>query len=945
MCQPKSKGGKRCAAHHPATLAMKFEMQNSTKLQQGQIDYVFKALREEGKNHEAPSQEEYLDFLQQRKQKIIDSGMSETLKKRLVKKVDKAIENDQIPAGSTFYALQKLENRSRSTWRKVASELRDYSHSKGIAPAEAMREFKENYGSLVSSREKEDFSAGLDRKTLLALENMRSGNVVKFEGKPRIQKEPVNLRTIIAAGYDPEDGRLEIDVSNGNTYAYHSVSPEDYEQFKKTPVAVFNRLRISDDHQYENAEEAAQDAFRVWCDACKEYKLASGHVCQEDLVSGQVISSGKKDFDQIYKSLTEDFDVAHERKLSLLQMPSKPSWMSSVSKRESVELSPDDYYVVRSSSGSTSKRIVPNTEAIIEQVLEGKVVNFQLGRMIPIRGTRRTQFHMVTTDVKAYLYKGNRSIVYSFDEENLRCTCPEYIANGNGRCIHLYPHDDGQLNLNVLFDISESLDEAEDEAKYFDANILGEKEMSYPNYHIWLEGKGQNVEDVLTEQDKNNVQYLMAQGEDVYVKYKEEGLRGVETWKMVSLIYSEKDEDYTITGYSGLGTSLAAEFEGLKADALEQKWTLEDGSAIKESWELNSEDRNQYLERFGNNKEDSYLHNLDDFVKDYRDIMDTVGREYQPWSSPIPFVEGPVTGGYLSQSADEPNARGFGVELEFDEANRRDIAIGLYEEGLIDSPGVFEYHEDNDYSQWRVEEDESVEDGGEIVSPILYDNAEDWGKLRRICEVVSAHGGTATIKTGTHVHIGARGMSQSQKKGVLAATAAHQDVIRRIGTNPWNQEHRETMGEGYSSPFSQIDMNSVYDISDSVRVLDRYRMVNFGNDRANTLEFRDADGSLDAGHIQAQVTLAAALTAAGERGSWDDLTEGNVKLQKIGANATREEYLKTVHHNDESSDDHIIATNISLITTLDSLFPDKETKKRMLNAALRSPWQIAKGVF
>ena len=81
----------------------------------------------------------------------------------------------------------------------------------------------------------------------------------------------------------------------------------------------------------------------------------------------------------------------------------------------------------------------------------------------------------------------------------------------------------------------------------------------------------------------------------------------------------------------------------------------------------------------------------------------------------------------------------FGLELEFEKANRYRIEDKLYDRGL--------------YSSWNVKSDASLDHGAEINSPILRDEKEIWIDLRNVCDIVKEH---AIIgkNSGGHIHIG-----------------------------------------------------------------------------------------------------------------------------------------------------------------------------------------------
>lgn len=81
----------------------------------------------------------------------------------------------------------------------------------------------------------------------------------------------------------------------------------------------------------------------------------------------------------------------------------------------------------------------------------------------------------------------------------------------------------------------------------------------------------------------------------------------------------------------------------------------------------------------------------------------------------------------------------FGLELEFEKAERRRIDEKLENAGL--------------YPEWDLKNDASLDCGAEINSPILRDKEENWISLRNVCDIVKEH---AIIgkNSGGHIHIG-----------------------------------------------------------------------------------------------------------------------------------------------------------------------------------------------
>ena len=92
---------------------------------------------------------------------------------------------------------------------------------------------------------------------------------------------------------------------------------------------------------------------------------------------------------------------------------------------------------------------------------------------------------------------------------------------------------------------------------------------------------------------------------------------------------------------------------------------------------------------------------------------------------------------------DLPNFVTIGLELEYENLAKK----------------VVDEYVGNNFKKWRSSTDGTVmsnEDmsGGEIISPILYDNVITWFELEKICQFLQKNKATASECAGGHVHIG-----------------------------------------------------------------------------------------------------------------------------------------------------------------------------------------------
>jgi Putative amidoligase enzyme len=270
----------------------------------------------------------------------------------------------------------------------------------------------------------------------------------------------------------------------------------------------------------------------------------------------------------------------------------------------------------------------------------------------------------------------------------------------------------------------------------------------------------------------------------------------------------------------------------------------------------------------------SYVNDPAAFDAAYREARARRARGEEP----VPYMLQDATGGLGTADGGRP----FGVEIEFDiepGVSRYEAlaAIGrdLHAAGLTTGPQQRPYHSGaraparQHSGGWRFETDATVD--GEIVSPVMHDTPETWRNLAAVCDIVRRHGGRATARTGGHVHVGLSDYDHTVENHnrLLATAAGYWDTLYRLAQNPSARRHRGVSwcrpnrdpGRGYTSLPSVRQSNYGHNVG-----------VNFqsvAGTRADHVEFRMWDGSLNPGVIQAQVNLSLGLTAAGSRGGYD----------------------------------------------------------------------------
>lgn len=267
----------------------------------------------------------------------------------------------------------------------------------------------------------------------------------------------------------------------------------------------------------------------------------------------------------------------------------------------------------------------------------------------------------------------------------------------------------------------------------------------------------------------------------------------------------------------------------------------------------------------------------------YRDNMDAFQRAYNAAKERFRRGEPPVP--YLTENATDGlgargTGRGFGVEIEFEiesgDTSAALAAIGrdLYEAGLTSSRYQERYgtsrgrgYTDSHRGGWSFERDGSLRSGGEIVSPIMYDEPETWENLARVCEIVRRHGGQATMRAGSHVHVSVGDFDHDvdNYNRLFEMFKEYEDDIYRLSTNPGRGIHRGLVycrpntvpAGGYISVSSARISNSNHQIALNLQSV-------HGRSRDH-IEFRTFDSSLDTAVIQTQIKMALGLTQAAFR--------------------------------------------------------------------------------
>lgn len=920
MCQSIAQGGKRCIAHHPYTAAMVEYIALESSLKEEQVRAIFKSLRAEAKRD---AQESLLRGITE--ESLFDSLPEEAALKslagvkgaaRIMRRLESArkigVENIKETDRVAFKNLKRVAKAVREDITKVVN---DRAYEENISPADAEKIFWEVYARTSVPRNKNSSTTIGDARTTEALLIYNKSIVPQErEKQPRIihQKSKWLLDSY---GYDSSDGRLEVSVK-GSMYSFHSVPEDVAEKFKNEPVQALREVSRNPAWRYSSSSEATLDGFRVRCPKCGQFSAQNGHSCPLRAEEDEMLPILGEVSEEISSRFSEE------------------SFEDSIAKYVSLDSSLfDNYWDIKERLTVFNVGSVENIEEKIVDVNSFDIAKIQqnlqagVGTRLTVQATspdgRYTQ-EQTFTIAPSQIYEGRFCYI---DEGSPMCSC------GRRYCRHF---DDDFGLVGTVEDVSSkwwefreklgrvALEDTRWESFTGITPVTPDmtKEaisclMFFNGYHnsgnlLSFEVKARVEGDsgkIRIDADNNGELLISSEGIDI------EKIKGTPLERKFQEIFEEYELGKAIQGSrakivkEGVGEFL----DSYNGDSGEYKDFLKSMSGWSETFEP------------------GYSSNVQSFLEDYKQSKE---------NGLPPRLEGTVMGGsFISASKDEPGARGFGIELEFEGADTEDIYEALRKAGV---EVVEAEYGDSNYNVWQVKPDGSLDSGGEVVSPVLYDNEETWATIDRVCEILRSEGAKVNSNTGAHVHIG-RGEERiaSHSRGVHIAYATHQDVIHRFATNPDVGKHR---GTSYSLPYSKNEEYEIYRSPgawSTTQNLDsnRYRAVN--QERGSTFEFRDFDGTLDSGRIQANVMMAAAVTRAGMRSSVgvEEWRNRAGRVQEVGVNYKRSQALRALVDIDTNSDEFIVADNIAVANALDSLFPNREVRSHILGHILASPWQ------
>ena len=174
---------------------------------------------------------------------------------------------------------------------------------------------------------------------------------------------------------------------------------------------------------------------------------------------------------------------------------------------------------------------------------------------------------------------------------------------------------------------------------------------------------------------------------------------------------------------------------------------------------------------------------------------------------------------------------------------------------------IFDKQDGDKIRGWETKGDGSLEDGVEVVSPILADNQEDIEDVYMVCELMKRCGQTISEKCGGHIHIGADHLTSKEAyvnlfeiwgncEEIIYKISNEKGNIPRTGINefssPISSKFNNAIEEGTINLESEEDLDSFITTIQDIQQ-DRYsglNLLNINNGK-NTIEFRIPNGTIN----------------------------------------------------------------------------------------------------
>ena len=209
---------------------------------------------------------------------------------------------------------------------------------------------------------------------------------------------------------------------------------------------------------------------------------------------------------------------------------------------------------------------------------------------------------------------------------------------------------------------------------------------------------------------------------------------------------------------------------------------------------------------------------------------------------------------------------------------------------------------------WETKKDKSLEDGVEVVSPVLKSEDNREQEIYDICSILRLCHNYESERCGGHVHIGADYLKSVDAWKNLIELWSNTENIMYLICNKEGQRPRREIGE-FAAPISHNIANAIengevdFEDEDDIELFcfelqdiqgrgssgSRYSGINFknfGNDEKNTIEFRISNGTIEPDTWIENINLYGGIIAISQ-----ELAEIQQKLEN-GIEITDDEQKK-----------------------------------------------------
>ncbi|MPY30747.1 hypothetical protein FNH09_05290 [Streptomyces adustus] len=247
---------------------------------------------------------------------------------------------------------------------------------------------------------------------------------------------------------------------------------------------------------------------------------------------------------------------------------------------------------------------------------------------------------------------------------------------------------------------------------------------------------------------------------------------------------------------------------------------------------------------------------------------------------------------------------------------------------------------------WSFERDTAM---FEIVSPILRTSSETWDQIDAVIGTIQRYGGRVDTLTGGHIHLDIAdfGTSVAVHQAFISIVQTHQDVLYRLGTNPWSRTgHR---GYRAASPLTQPAPGYV-NLAQIRTDFHHDKLINFESVHgtlSDHLEFRVPDESLNPQVKQVLVTLLQAMADLAFRVAANPGLLASDVIEAPGSHRDLQQSITSTFHDSADREWRLYESDspestTSLLRLLNLLPLSPEQRDEVLALWSITPWPLAR---